>query len=1111
MTCPQCAFENPVAMAFCGRCGTRLASLCPSCGFPNPEGFAFCGKCGARVAEASTPPRQSPPAYTSPRSYTPKDLAEKILTSKAALEGERKQVTVLFADLKGSMELLVDRDPEEARKLLDPVLERMMEAVHRYEGTVNQVMGDGIMALFGAPVAHEDHAVRACYAALQMQESVARYAETLRRTEAVSAHIRVGLNSGEVVVRSVGSDLRMDYSAVGQTTHLAARMEQMAAPGSTFITAGTLRLAEGYVEVRALGPVPIKGLPDPVDIYELTGAAAARTRFQVAASRGLSRFVGREAEIDQLRRALRQASQGQGQIVAIIGEAGVGKSRLVHELTRSHRVHEWLVLESGSVSYGRASPWLPVIDLLKAYFRIGERDDHREMREKVTGKLLTLDRDLEPILPVLLSLLQVPVDDPTWTALDPLQRRQRTLDAVRHLLLREARAQPLLIVFEDLHWIDSESQALLDALVDSLPVARLLLLVNYRPEYQHGWGPKSYYTQLRLDALPEESAGELLRALLGEDPTLAPLNALLIGRTRGNPFFLEESVRTLVETRVLTGERGAYRLTHPVEAIQVPETVHAILAARIDRLPPAEKSLLQSAAVVGTEVPLPLLRAVAETPEEDLRQGLAHLQSAEYLYETSLYPEVEYTFKHALTHEVAYASLLLERRRVLHARILAAMELRHADRLAEHVERLAHHAVRAEAWNPAVGYLRQAGLKAAGRSAYRQASAAFEEALAALGHLPGTPITLEAVVDLRIDLRDVLTPLDELARALDHLLAAAPQAERLDDLARTGWVATGLANSLALMAQYRRAFAEGARTLDLADRLQDTGAPGHHVLPARGDPLALGDFGLARQCLREAWRWPRPIGHSICAGARPPPGGARPLWLALDRVRDRELPGGARAGRGGGPRRSVGESNRSRWSPPWGPWATSASAAGTSPRPPRRSRRASRSAGPGTSSTCTRSTRDARPRSHADRSAPGGPRPARGRGPPGLRRAAARTLQALRLAWLGEAHLQAGRVDEARSRATEALDFAVTHEERGSQAWTLRLLARDRHAPDGIGRRRGSRLLPAGFRGGRPARDASADGPLPPRSHEALPPDRRPGEGPRASRPGLRRCTARWA
>ena len=1017
---------------------------------------------------------------------------------------------MLFADLKGSMELLADRDPEEARKLLDPVLERMMEAVHRYEGTVNQVMGDGIMALFGAPVAHEDHAVRACYAALQMQESVARYAETLRRTEAVGAHIRVGLNSGEVVVRSVGSDLRMDYSAVGQTTHLAARLEQMASPGSTFITAGTLRLAEGLRGGRPLGPVPIKGLPEPVDVYELTGAAAARTRFQVAAIRGLSRFVGREAEIDQLRRALRQASQGQGQIVAVIGEAGVGKSRLVHELTRSHRVHEWLVLESGSVSYGRASPWLPVIDLLKAYFRIGERDDHREMREKVTGKLLTLDRDLEPILPVLLSLLQVPVDDPTWTALDPLQRRQRTLDAVRHLLLREARAQPLLVVFEDLHWIDSESQALLDALVESMPVARLLLLVNYRPEYQHGWGPKSYYTQLRLDALPEESAGELLRALLGDDPTLAPLSALLIGRTRGNPFFLEESVRTLVETRALTGERGAYRLTHPVETIQVPETVHAILAARIDRLPPAEKQLLQSAAVVGTEVPLPLLQAVAETPDEELRRGLAHLQAAEYLYETSLYPEVEYTFKHALTHEVAYASLLLERRRALHARILAAMELRHADRLAEHVERLAHHAVRAEAWDPAVGYLRQAGLKAAGRSAYRQAAAAFEEALVALGHLPETPITLEAAVDLRIDLRDVLTPLDELARALDHLLVAAPQAERLGDLARMGWVSTGLVNTLALMAQYRRAFAEGVRTLDLADRLQDAGLRATTLYRLGAIHYILGDFGPARECLREAVALAaadRPL--HLRRGTTSLPGVLAPTWLAWTESETGSFPEAIELAEEAV--RVARSANR--------PFSLSAALGALGHVRLRRGDldQAASALEEGLEVSRTWNIIN----QYQVDAALGHVRTLTGRHPEALalledavRQGSARgprALQALRLAWLGEAHLHAGRVDEARSRATEALDFAVTHEERVSQAWTLRLLARDRHAPDGIGRRRGSRLLPAGSRAGRPARDASADGPLPPRSRRGSTAGSATRRRPRSISPALRRCTARWA
>jgi class 3 adenylate cyclase len=424
MQCPRCQAQNDQDAKFCEDCGARLEAVCPSCGQPVGTGKKFCRSCGASLIADSS-------RFTSPDAYTPRHLAEKILTSKAALEGERKQVTVLFADLKGSMELLADRDPEEARKLLDPVLEHMMEAVHRYEGTVNQVMGDGIMALFGAPLAHEDHAVRACYAALRMQESVKRYAEKVRRQEGITVRIRVGLNSGQVMVRAIGSDLHMDYTAVGQTTHLAARMEQLADPGAIVITPETLALAEGYVEVKSLGPVPVKGLADGVEVYEVTGAGPARTRLQAATRRGLTRFVGRDAEVEQLRRAQQLAGSGRGQVAAIVGEAGVGKSRLVYEFTHSHRLHGWLTLESASVSYGKATSYLPVIDLLKGYFKIQDGDDLREIREKVTGKLLTLDRALEPTLPALLALLDVPVDDVGWQTLDPEQRRQRTLDAVR--------------------------------------------------------------------------------------------------------------------------------------------------------------------------------------------------------------------------------------------------------------------------------------------------------------------------------------------------------------------------------------------------------------------------------------------------------------------------------------------------------------------------------------------------------------------------------------------------------------------------------------------------------------------------------------------------------
>jgi class 3 adenylate cyclase/tetratricopeptide (TPR) repeat protein len=811
MRCGRCQQENPPGSNFCLGCGAALGLACANCGIQLPAEARFCNKCGTpTVAEIAAPPR-----FASPGSYTPKHLAEKILTSKAALEGERKQVTVLFADLKGSMELLADRDPEEARKLLDPVLERMMEAVHRYEGTVNQVMGDGIMALFGAPLAHEDHAVRACYAALRMQESVKRYAEGVRREHGITIRMRVGLNSGEVVVRAIGSDLHMDYTAVGQTTHLAARMEQLADPGSILLTPDTLTLVEGFVQVTPLGPMAVKGLPAPVEVYELAGVSAVRSRLQAAAARGLSRFVGRDAEIEHLRRALEQAGQGRGQIAAVVGEPGVGKSRLIFELTHSHRVEGWLVLESGSVSYGKATSYLPVIDLLRGYFRVGDRDTHRDIREKMTGKILTLDRALEPILSALLSLLDLPTDDLQWQGLDPPQRRQRTLDAIKRLLLRESRVQPLVMVFEDLHWVDTETQALLESLVESLPTARLLLLVNYRPEYSHGWGNKTYYMQLRLDALPPESAGELLEVLLGSDGALQPLKQVLAARTGGNPLFLEESVRTLVETGGLVGARGGYRLAKPLRDIHVPATVQAILAARIDRLPPEEKQLLQRAAVVGKDVPYALLAAIAEEPEERLRTLIAHLQAAEFLYETTLFPDLEYTFKHALTHEVTYGTLLQGRRKELHTGIVGAIEHFYPDRLTEHVERLAHHAVRGEVWEKAVTYLRQTGAKAFARSANREAVSCFEQALVALQHLPETGQTLEQAIDLRFDLSAALFPLGEFERRGAYLQEADRLARSSGDSRRAGWASVYMSHYCWISGQPTdaRIFAERAQVI----------------------------------------------------------------------------------------------------------------------------------------------------------------------------------------------------------------------------------------------------------------------------------------------------------
>jgi len=792
---------------------------------------------------------QARPPDVEPRAYTPAHLAEKIVTARPALAGERKQVTVLFADLKDSTELIRGLDPEAAQQLLDPALHHMMDAVHRFEGTVNQVLGDGIMALFGAPIAHEDHALRACYAALAMQATMRAYTEAVRRTWGLELRMRVGLNSGEVVVRAIGNDLHMDYSAVGETTHLAARMEQLAMPGSSRLTAATLRLVEGLVQITALGPVPVKGLEEPVEVFELVGASNLRRLLQAAAARGLTPFVGRQPELEALHQALTRAQTGQGQVVALVGEAGVGKSRLVYECVHSHRTQDWLVLESASVSYGKATPYFPVIDLLKRCCHV-DGDDARTIRAKVMGQVLTLDETLQDTLPALLSLLEVLPDDSPFRTLDPPQRRQHTLQALKRVLLRESQVQPLLLVFEDLHWIDAETQALLDSLVESLPTACLLLLVNYRAEYQHGWGSKTYYTQLRLDPLPPASADEFLQALLGDAPSLMPLKQLLIARTEGNPFFLEESVRTLVETGVLVGAPGAYRLAQALPTIQVPATVQAVLAARIDRLPPEEKRLLQTAAVIGTEVPLPLLQAIAEVPEAALHHGLAHLQAAEFLYETRLFPKQEYTLKHALTHEVAYNSLLLARRRVLHARIVEALEALAPDRVAEQVERLAHHALRAAVWDKAVTYCQQAGARAWDRAAFHEAVAAFEQALQALAHLPESGDTRGLAIDLRLALGDVLRILGEQRRCLALLGEAEALARTLDDRVRLGQVLAGTARVLRITGDHDGAIAVGEQTLALAAALGESALQEQAALYLGQAYYTIGDFGRAA----ELWR-----------------------------------------------------------------------------------------------------------------------------------------------------------------------------------------------------------------------------------------------------------------
>ncbi|HXN14269.1 MAG TPA: AAA family ATPase, partial [Candidatus Acidoferrales bacterium] len=544
-------------------------------------------------------------------------------------------------------------------------------------------------ALFGAPVAHEDRPQRALYAALRMREELERYSAKVVADGRSPIQGRGGVNSGEVVVRSIQTGAgQTEYTPIGHTTNLASRMQVAAPVGSIAVSEATRKLCEGYFILKPLGATKVKGVSEPVNVYEVTGLGPLRTRLQRSAGRGLSKFVGRQAEMDSLKRAAEQAKAGRGQMVAAMAEPGVGKSRLLFEFKAKNQ-SGWMVLETFSVSHGKASAYFPVIDLLHNYFKIIGDDDERSRRAKVIGAVLALDRALEDTLPYMFALLGIIEGDDPLAQMDAQVRKRRTLDAIKRILLRESLNQPLMVMFEDLHWIDEETQAFLNLLADSIGTAKILLLVNYRPEYSHQWGSKTYYTQLRLDPLGKESAEEMLAAMLGDGAAMAPLKRLIIERTEGNPFFMEETVQVLFDEGALARDGGAAKLTRSLAELKIPPTVQAILAARIDRLPPDAKDLLQTLAVIGREFPLSLIRAVVSIPDDEIRRLLDDLQLGEFIYEQPAIGDSEYIFKHALTQEVSYNSVLMERRRQVHGRIGAALEKIYASSIDDHLDELA--------------------------------------------------------------------------------------------------------------------------------------------------------------------------------------------------------------------------------------------------------------------------------------------------------------------------------------------------------------------------------------------------------------------------------------
>ncbi|MBI4272151.1 MAG: AAA family ATPase [Candidatus Rokubacteria bacterium] len=814
MRCSRCQQENPALARFCMRCGAGLRLACASCSTELPPDASFCSSCGRPVA--ATPAAGHAPA---PEAYTPTHLARKILASRSALEGERKQVTVLFVDVSGFTSLSERADPEDVHRLMTGAFELMLAEVHRYEGTVNQFLGDGIMALFGAPIAHEDHAQRAVQAALGIRRALERYRDDLLRRHRTDFQVRQGLNTGLVVVGSIGNDLRMDYTAVGDTTNVAARLQQMAQSGSIVIAQPTYRLIAGYVHARALGELRLKGKTEPVSAWEVVAAREARSRLDVDAERGLSDLVGREREMAVLWDCFEKARGGQGQIVFIVGEPGIGKSRLLYELRRRVDARAgWL--EGRCLSFGRSVPFHPLIDLLRRRLGIEDGDGEDTVIARIEDALLPLGDDLRPILPYVRYLLGVEPGDAAVSSMDPQERRGELFAALRRLVLREAERLPQVMVYEDVHWTDKATEDYLALVADSLPTNPVLLVLTYRTGYSHPFGERSYQTRIVPGALSTGDSVAIACAMLAAERLPEDLQALVVRKAEGNPFFVEELVKSLREAGVIRRGGEGWVLTQRLENLVVPDTVQDVIAARIDRLAEGAKRVLQAASVIGRRFSRRLLEKVADAGART-ETLLRDLTALELLHETRVFPEFEYTFKHTLTQEVAYASLLVQRRQELHRLIAVTIEDLYADRLAEQSEVLAHHFEKAEVWDKALAYRMRAADKAARACATRDALASYDGAEAIADRLrDGVPAgTRMAIQRGRAALYVLVSDFD---RARSEWEGARRLASAAGDRHAEGEALVGMGQASWLAHRFDQALEDSRQAAEIADTI---GAP----------------------------------------------------------------------------------------------------------------------------------------------------------------------------------------------------------------------------------------------------------------------------------------------
>lgn len=846
MVCVACGSRNSSQSQFCGSCGAPLVEPCSSCGALVARSNRFCEHCGAdRNPTRFYADRNGVESIAAPVD-PPQHLAKRLLESRAAIEGERKQITILFADMKGSTSLIQDLDPEQVEQRLRPTLQIMIDAVHRYGGTVNRIEGDGIMALFGAPIAYEDSAVRAAYAALDMQGA-------MRNASDRQSAIRVGLHAGEVLVRAVNTDLSVDYDAIGATVHLAARMEQMATPGSINCTAAVARLAEGLIETRSLGPLLVKGFRDRLEIFEITGHTTARTRWEVTAARGLTQFVSRQPELAAMRDAIRSAAAQHGQLVGVVGEPGTGKSRLVHELLHSPEAVNWTVLKTATAAYTRNTPYLAFSNLIRTWFEISEQASPEDIKQRLKTRLSAFTENLTPLLPALHSLLDLPVEDTEWLALEPAARRQRILGAAKSLVLSEAAARPLLLWFEDMQWTDAETRTLLEGIAEEIGAYKLLIILTYRPEYEHKWAGKSYYRSIPVQALDRPAAKHLIHNMLGDNAD-EQLCDLLVHRTEGIPLFIEETIRSLIEHDVLRGRMGHYELTREINDIKIPESVQAVLASRIDRLPPIQRELLQTASAIGSDVHVNLLEDITGVGGRKLRALLADLEATDFIYQVPN-TSFQFRFKHALTHEVAYGSLLSRKRLELHGRIVDAIEAKYAGNTGEMIESLTHHALCGELWEKTLEYARQAGNKAVELSAYREARVFFEQAILALTHLPQDRKHFQVGIDIRLGLRTIFGATAEYPALEVCLREAEALAVAIEDRPRLAAISVAQTFVHNWQGDLEASIACGERGLSIAREIKDSRLELSASSFLGQAYMWRGDFRQSLALLRENQTW----------------------------------------------------------------------------------------------------------------------------------------------------------------------------------------------------------------------------------------------------------------